>query len=130
MAVPSAAATEETGAGVTAVSAASVGLGGSPTTTAPSNRVEQEQQQQQQQQRQRQQNEQQKGREKYGGEPEKALYEVVRLAMAMFDKMVSPRETLDLTLISVGFAGFRGLEGGAQSGMARWADQAPRREVQ
>lgn len=54
---------------------------------------------------------------------EAALSEAVRLVMALFDKMVHPEEEekgkLDLTLLSVGLAGFRGLGGGAQSGMAR-----------
>lgn len=50
---------------------------------------------------------------------DEALSEVVRLAMTMFDKICSPGERLDLTLLTVGFAGFRGLGGGAQSGMAR-----------
>lgn len=57
---------------------------------------------------------------------EAALSEAVRLVMALFDKMVHPEEekgTLDLTLLSVGLAGFRGLGGGAQSGMARSVTQ-------
>lgn len=54
-----------------------------------------------------------------GAAAEEALSEVVRLVVSMFDKMVSPGEELDLTLLSVGFAGFRGLGGTAQSGMAR-----------
>ncbi|CAM9772561.1 unnamed protein product [Ectocarpus sp. 12 AP-2014] len=57
---------------------------------------------------------------------EAALSEAVRLVMALFDKMVHPEEeekgTLDLTLLSVGLAGFRGLGGGAQSGMARYLE--------
>ncbi|CAB1104012.1 unnamed protein product [Ectocarpus sp. CCAP 1310/34] len=57
---------------------------------------------------------------------EAALSEAVRLVMALFDKMVHPEEeekgTLDLTLLSVGLAGFRGLRGGAQSGMARYLE--------
>ncbi|CAN0430655.1 unnamed protein product, partial [Ectocarpus fasciculatus] len=57
---------------------------------------------------------------------EAALSEAVRLVMALFDKMVYPEEEekgkLDLTLLSVGLAGFRGLGGGAQSGMARYLE--------
>ncbi|CAM9529991.1 unnamed protein product, partial [Ectocarpus sp. 12 AP-2014] len=57
---------------------------------------------------------------------EAALSEAVRLVMALFDKMVHPEEeekgTLDLTLLTVGLAGFRGLGGGAQSGMARYLE--------
>lgn len=53
------------------------------------------------------------------GHGDEALSEVVRLAMTMFDKICSPGEKLDLTLLTVGFAGFRSLGGGAQSGMAR-----------
>lgn len=49
-----------------------------------------------------------------------ALSEVVRLAMTMFDKICSPGERLDITLLTVGFAGFRKLGGGAQAGMARY----------
>lgn len=48
-----------------------------------------------------------------------ALSEVVRMSMAMFDKMCERGEKLDLTLLSVGFAGFRSMGGGAQAGMAR-----------
>lgn len=119
-------ATEATGGtGVTAVAASPVGLGASPPTTAPSVRAEHEQELEQQQQRDQQQHQQHR-REKNNGEAEEALSEVVRLAMVMFDKMVSPTEALDLTLISVGLAGFRGLGGGAQSGMTRWVEQASR----
>lgn len=63
--------------------------------------------------------EQQQRRGHSGAAAEEALSEVVRLVMSMFDKMVSPGEKLDLTLLSVGFAGFRRLRGTAQSGMAR-----------
>ncbi|CAM9856669.1 unnamed protein product [Scytosiphon promiscuus] len=45
--------------------------------------------------------------------------------MALFDKMVSPGDKLDFTLLSVGFAGFRGLGGGAQSGMSRYFESSP-----
>lgn len=50
---------------------------------------------------------------------EEALSEVVRLSMGMFDKICSSEERLDITLLSVGFAGFRSLGGSAQTGMAR-----------
>lgn len=132
-AVPVAVETEATrGTGLRAV-ASSAGLGGSPATTAPSVRVEHEQEPEQQQQQQRQQNHHhhyhqqllQQQQEKNNGEAGEALSEMVRLAMVMFDNMVSPTEALDLTLLSVGLAGFRGLGGGAQSGMARWVEQAP-----
>lgn len=53
------------------------------------------------------------------GHRDEALSEVVRLAMTMFDKICSPEERLDLTLLTVGFAGFRSLGGGAQAGMVR-----------
>lgn len=63
--------------------------------------------------------EQQQRRGQNGAAAEDALSEVVRLVISMFDKMVSPGEKLDLTLLSVGLAGFRSLGGAAQSGMAR-----------
>lgn len=50
---------------------------------------------------------------------EEALHEVVRLAMGMVDKICSPRERLDLTLLSVGLTGFRGLGGVTQAGISR-----------
>lgn len=51
---------------------------------------------------------------------EEALSEVVRLSMAMFDKMSPPGEKVNLTILTVGFASFRTLRGGTQSGMARY----------
>lgn len=63
--------------------------------------------------------EQQRRRQQNGAAAEEGLSEVVRLVMSLFDKMVSPGEKLDLTLLSVGFAGFRSLGGTAQSGMVR-----------
>lgn len=60
-----------------------------------------------------------KQREHRRAAAEEALFEVVRLAMGMFDKMCSPRERLDLTLLSVGLTGFRGLGGVAQAGIAK-----------
>lgn len=53
------------------------------------------------------------------GAAEEALSEVVRLVMGMFDSMCSPGENIDMTLLSVGLAGFRSLGGGAQAGIAR-----------
>ena len=50
---------------------------------------------------------------------ERALLEVVKIAMSLSDLMVSPTEKLDLTLISVSFAKLRGLDCGVQSGMVR-----------
>lgn len=60
-----------------------------------------------------------KQREHRRAASEEALHEVVRLAMGMVDKMCSPRERLDLTLLSVGLTGFRGLGGVTQAGIAR-----------
>eukprot|EP00903_Cladosiphon_okamuranus_P018116 g16671.t1 len=60
--------------------------------------------------------------EQNGAAAEEGLSEVVRLSMSLFDRMVSPGEKLDLTLLSVGFAGFRNLDGTAQSGMARYLE--------
>lgn len=51
---------------------------------------------------------------------EEALTEVVRLSMGMFDKICPPEERLDITLLSVGFAGFRDMGGGAQTGITRY----------
>lgn len=53
------------------------------------------------------------------GHGDEALSEVIRLAMTMFDKICPPGERLDLTLLTVGFARFRSLGGGAQAGMVR-----------
>lgn len=86
----------------------SVGAEVSPSANPP--RDEQEHQHEGRRQQQQQQN---------GEAAEEALSEVVRLVMSMFDKMVYPGEKLDLTLLSVGLAGFRDLGGTAQSGMAR-----------
>lgn len=90
-----------------AAATASGGVGVSPMTPL---REEQAQEQRQERQQRREQN---------GAAAEGALSEVVRLVMSMFDKMASPGEKLDLTLLSVGFTGFRSLGGTAQSGMAR-----------
>lgn len=49
-----------------------------------------------------------------------ALSEVVRLAMVMFDKIIPAGEHMDITLLSVGLAGFRNLCGSAQTGIARY----------
>lgn len=54
-----------------------------------------------------------------------ALAEVVKLAMGMFDKICTPGERLDITLLSVGLAGFRELGGGSQTGMTRYATTSP-----
>lgn len=55
----------------------------------------------------------------HGDAAGEALLEVIRLAMSMFDKIFSPEERLDITLLSVGFTGFRALGGSAQAGIAR-----------
>lgn len=56
-----------------------------------------------------------------GDRANEALSEVVRLAMVMFDKIIPAAEHMDITLLSVGLAGFRNLRGSAQTGITRYA---------